>query len=139
MNYCEKCGAKLESGAIFCVSCGNKIVSTPVKSVNNQDDQNANKLGIISLILHFGAVPIIGFLSNFYILESSDLQEFIMGIGILACYIASYVLMIVGRVKYPKNLLCKVVMWIYIGMIALTIVGILLIVGIIFSLFSFLR
>lgn len=138
MNYCEKCGAKLESGATFCVSCGNKIISTPVKQVTSDDDKKANRLGIISLILHFGATPVIGYISKVAMFASADLSEFIAAVGVLACYITSLVLMIIGRVKYPKNTLCKVVMWIYISLFAVVVIGLLLLVGIIYSIISFL-
>ena len=56
MNFCEKCGAKLEPGATFCVSCGNQIINTPVKPISSEDDKKGNTLGIISLICSFSTV-----------------------------------------------------------------------------------
>lgn len=53
--------------------------------------------------------------------------EFLLG-GAGASYIASWVLMIIARVKY-KNTFSKVLMWIYIGLLAATVIGIILLVA----------
>ena len=44
------------------------------------------------------------------------------------CTLAAIVLMIVARVKYPKNKLAKVVMWIYIALFAIGIIGSVLLI-----------
>jgi hypothetical protein len=43
------------------------------------------------------------------------------------CGIAGFILMIVARVKSPKYVFAKVVMWIYIVLISLRVIGVLLI------------
>ena len=53
--------------------------------------------------------------------------EFLLG-GAGVSYIASWVLMIIARVKY-KNTFSKVLMWIYIGLLAATVIGIILLVA----------
>ncbi len=157
---CDKCGYLLLEGDNFCRNCGNTIsinrnvvpeqksVTTPIQNttpvqqnvVNNisdEDNKKANKLCIWSLILYFAA-PILFVLFDVIIallLKDSNM------IGISAfsvlCRIAGFVLMIVAKIKYPKNKFANILMWIYIGLIAAGFVmGILAVIIILLLLFS---
>lgn len=108
--------------------------------VSAQDDKNANTLCIVSIICYV-AVPIIGgiisSLTNGSIYNYTDYDSITKGMDIFTCIIgsisalsglAAWVLMIIARVKYPKNVFAKVLMWVYIGMLALEILAILIIV-----------
>jgi hypothetical protein len=41
-------------------------------------------------------------------------------------YLSSWIFMIVGRVKYPNNKLCKITMWIFIIFTILEVIGFIL-------------
>lgn len=79
-----------------------------------EEKKNANRLCIISLVLYLS--PIIWGLFNS------------RGFGLIsgACSIAAIVLMIVARVKYPKNTFAKVLMWIYIAFFILGVITLIL-------------
>ncbi len=79
-----------------------------------EEKKNANRLCIISLVLYLS--PLIWGLFN------SRVSRLISG----ACSIAAIVLMIVARVKYPKNTFAKVLMWIYIAFIILGVITLIL-------------
>lgn len=150
MKYCKSCGAKLDDSVKFCTECGNQLIvvdnntiinnntiqTQPVNQVETPEEHKAgNTLGIISLCLYFGG-PLITFLISFAVgfgsgisgtsssayTSITTLLSSLSGISGLA----AYVLMIIGRVKYPKNTLCKVVMWIYIGFLILGILSVIL-------------
>ncbi len=146
---CKNCGAPINDGEKFCGNCGiaveepqvaqeAKVVETtpvvqeqtqvqtqqPVQN-NTVDDPNgnANKLCIISLILCFGSSLISGVLT----LLIPPLAKFfgmLAGLGPLA----GVVLMIIARVKYPQNKFAKILMWVYIILIIIGIIGTILLV-----------
>ena len=59
--------------------------------------------------------------------SAAFLLQILLG-GSGAAYIASWVLMLIARIKY-KTTFSKVLMWIYIGLLAVTVIGIILIVA----------
>ncbi len=141
--YCTNCGEKMEDGSKFCTNCGAQIESKnettqAVKEKNvkeetiqkveekniNVEDENkkANRLCILSVILFFGA-PIIDLI--LYSLQMAGLDSFFTSTVIELLSLgepASIILMIYVRVKYPKNKFGKIIMWIYIILIALGII-----------------
>ena len=136
--YCKNCGEKIEDGKLECTKCGTKIedkkeeikdaeIVNNSKSVNNnfvpseEDEKNANLLCVISLILYFGSSVISGLLYSI----SSVTGSYLINIGGL-CPLAGIVLMIIARVKYPKNKFAKVLMWLYIILTLLAIIAVIL-------------
>ena len=76
---------------------------------------------------------VIGGLSNSFDKISDNYETFgvitqILVGGMGASYIASWVLMLIARIKY-KTTFSKVLMWIYIGILAVSVIGILLLVA----------
>ena len=134
---CVNCGAENNAQSNFCIQCGTKLVQdnnvvseqkveNNVQNinvvVNNQavdnDEKEAKRLGIISLVLFFAGQFIFGTLGS---LLSGYLGESVMALGGV-CPLSGIVVMIVGRVKYPKNRFLKIVMWIIIGSIIILII-----------------
>jgi hypothetical protein len=141
---CQKCGTKINDGDSFCTQCGTPVETvTPQENIsNNQPEQpkdafdendKGNKLCILSLILKYGVLAlsagIIELLYNFTNIISEDIGDFVIStlfviIGI--CSLAAFVLMVIVRIKYPKNLFGKILMWIYIVEIILAIIAIVI-------------
>lgn len=131
MNFCENCGNKLEPNDKFCTKCGSNLGKTPMPVQNTEkvytveDEKKANKLGITSLCLFFGP----GIVSALLIAISASVKSsIIMSLATIlsalsgVASLASIVLMIIIRVKYPKNKLGKILMWLYIILFVLAIV-----------------
>ena len=121
---CQNCGTENKNESKFCTQCGkpfeeqvtdqqNNIVQT-----NDNDTKTANTLATISLVLFFGGSIIIGFFS--YMLPTNIRYSFSSLSGI--CPLAGIVTMIVGRVKYPTNKFLKIVMWIIIASIIISLI-----------------
>jgi hypothetical protein len=95
------------------------------------EDELANKLCIASLICYFGPTvlsvffaPLMGAFEDVLDSSSSPVGNvFTLPIGAILglAPIAGIVLMIIARVKAPKNTFAKVLMWIYIGLFILEI------------------
>ncbi len=150
--FCSNCGNKLNKESTFCPNCGTKVerkdeekktinnesseaVSAPVTNTNNSSSQSSpeltkkvNNLCIISLICYFG-VPLI--LSAFYTASEST-NSVILGaitsflsLFSFGSYIAAIVLMIVARVKDPKNTFAKVLMIVYIVLFVIELLALL--------------
>lgn len=93
------------------------------------EDELANKLCIISLICYFGPgvlsavmTPLLATFED--TLENSptgDILALPIGAILALAPIAAIILMIVARVKAPKNTFAKVLMWVYIGLFILKI------------------
>ena len=107
-----------------------------------QDERHkANTLCLISLLCHF-VVPcvsvfLLGAVSGMF--SSGDISstkepmaEFASGLASIVSggsYIASWVLMIIARVKYKRSVFAKVIMWIYIVLLILSVVALILLIG----------
>lgn len=98
--------------------------------------KKATILCIISLVCQFAPELITGVFSG--ILESVDelasnsaLEPLTYVFSLLTggTYIASWVLMIIARVKYKESKFAKVLMWVYIGILAASVIAIVLIVA----------
>lgn len=147
--YCSECGKELAENIEFCPNCGknlkiNEVAISPVIDqtpviVEKPKDNNhlANVLCTISLCLLI-VVPILVFiilLIMSIINSNGDVSPIIPafllfivygGIPCIISVLGAYVLMIVARVKCPKSKFAKVLMWIYIGMIALCFISFLI-------------
>ena len=141
--FCTECGKKLTKNNKFCPNCGKEvevkeaIVETPVveeKPVVNEDKNNhtANVLCTISVCLYFG-MPFVSFIlycitggimsyGDDYTSALASFFSSIVGILSSLSTLAAYVLMIVARVKCPKNTFGKVLMWVYIALFVMGIV-----------------
>ena len=135
--FCKECGNKIPENSKFCQNCGTSqdtiIVEQP-KVENKKDNHLANVLCTISLSLYFG-MPIVAFLMYFFMYGLTDgeldtaLADPFYGMFALLSMLArlaSYVLMIVARVKCPKSIYAKVVMRIYIGLLILGVISFML-------------
>jgi len=124
--YCNNCGKELDDDARFCKYCGKEMakgdenqnnitnINESQEYINQQaDNSTANLLCTISLFLTIGVPFVLRFIPG--------LQDFIDTI-ISICGMTGFVLMLVARVKYPKNVFAKVLMWIYIIIIIAYIV-----------------
>lgn len=155
MKYCSKCGKQLDDNDKFCTECGEQLVKNEIPVAYSQTQQvnsttiypngeteeerkEGNKLGIISLCLYFGAPVvsfilslIVGFIAGVTKTTTYSISPLTTLIGSLSgiAGLAAYVVMIVGRIKYPKNTLCKVVMWIYIVLLILCILAFILLIA----------
>lgn len=93
--------------------------------------KKANTLCIISLILQVSPYVILGVLSG--ILESLDrsfdvttsVPAIVQILGYISggSYIASWVFMIIARAKYSESVFAKVLMWVYLGLLSIGIIG----------------
>lgn len=100
--------------------------------------KKANILCFISLGLHFAPELILGIMAG--IMQSvsgtlsngsssSEIFSTISSMVLGSTYIASWVFMIIARVKYKESKFAKVLMWIYIGMVALYVIGIIILIA----------
>ena len=134
--FCKNCGKEMPEGNQFCIYCGTPIGDglvnpetnpQPSNPVVTDDDKEAKKLCIASLICMYGASLISGVLS--YILPPlAPLFGTCAGLS----PIAAIVLMIMARVKYPKNKFAKILMWVYIVQIILALILFIIIVVVCF-------
>lgn len=140
---CKNCNRENPANTNFCMGCGsalntdeNKKSEINIKSENNNANKNnpvnenkisiensedkkvGDRLGIISLLLYF-ASGIVELLS--FGIFPNDFGIFLSSV-VGMCPLAGIVVMIVGRVKYPKNKLLKITMWIIIGTLIASIV-----------------
>ena len=131
--FCPNCGTQNSDGAKFCAKCGGALRSAapvnqqpvseqPVpaqkrgRTYGPQERKKANRLCILSLILGiviplaacilFGVVENAGSIPSYFVITMVTLLP-------SAAMIAGIVLMIVVRIKYPKNKFGLVLMIIY--------------------------
>jgi len=97
--------------------------------------KKATILCIISLVCQFAPEVIGGVLSGIIEsvdeLSSSSLEPltYISSMIVGGTYIASWVLMIIARVKYKESKFAKVLMWVYIGILAASVIALVLIIA----------
>ena len=113
---CSNCGSNNIGDSIFCSNCGKQLMQN--NQANNVDDSKGNILGIISLALYFGGSVLIAFILRILPVTVRDSFSTLSGL----CPLSGIIIMIIGRVKYPTNKFLKVVMWIIIGTIIISLV-----------------
>lgn len=107
--------------------------------VKTPEDELATKLCIASLICYFGAPVISSILSSISDFTSSfssnDVDSLVsnamfLPIGLVLAFgpLAGIILMIIARVKAPKNTFGKVLMWVYIVLFILKLLAIIAII-----------
>jgi hypothetical protein len=98
--------------------------------------KKANILCIISLVCQFAPEVLAGIFSG--IVESiDDLSSnsslepltYLSSTIVFATYVASWVLMIIARVKYKESKFAKVLMWVYIGILAASVIALILVIA----------
>ena len=96
--------------------------------------KKATVLCVISLVCQFAPELITGVFSG--IAESLDdlsssLEPLTYATSMVALgtYVASWVLMIIARVKYKESKFAKVLMWVYIGILAASVIAIVLVIA----------
>ena len=119
--YCIKCGKEINEESKYCPNCGNQLVSEQILSDDRKE--KANLLCILSLVVTFASSIPLGILSFLFPILKSFLSS-LYGI----CPMAGIVLMIIARIKYPESKFAKVLMWMYIFIIILVIIGAILLV-----------
>ena len=137
-NYCTKCGTKIEEGSMYCFNCGSPLKENTQQNTpqdNNQipnNDKEGNKLGLISLVLYFAGSGILSVLVSMFPQETRNYFSSLIGL----CPLASIVVMIVGRIKYPNNKLLKIAMWTIIICTLIGIIAFIVIMVLIYLAFS---
>ena len=133
-KYCSECGKENKLEAAFCESCGtafkeisensNNISNENLNgtSTNHEDNvtviKKCNEIGTLSLIFYFGG-PLILVSGSFA--RNEILSRIFSVFGLLVC-LGGIVLMIYGRIKYPKNKFIRDVMLIIIVLTILNII-----------------
>lgn len=125
--YCKNCGNVCSFTDTVCKNCGNKLdvsfyannISQVKKEVvyTKEDNDKANLLSACSLLSF-----LLPFLLSF-IFANTGLIEFVGNISVLL-ELVSFSLMIYVRIKYPKNIFGKVLMFLYIVVLILFIISI---------------
>lgn len=93
-------------------------------AVDTQEETPEDKQRAITLCLISLGLGILGTLSVFTIslaeMEYAWIEMLGDGFGGL-CVLASFVIMIITRIKYPRSLFGKILMWVYIGLFILQV------------------
>lgn len=99
--------------------------NVPPPPTQRSDTFNERLLCIIALVLLFIPLPAIMFISGVSSLFSDESPEHFYNITyslLTLCPLAGIVLMIIARVKYPQSRFAKVVMWIFIVTISISVI-----------------
>lgn len=135
--FCSNCGTKIDEGNSFCTNCGTHIeenvvnqninTDNKIKEMTEEDKKRANLLSTLSLVCGFLAPGILSALAYLLVDYIEGLSSIIYSLVSIAST-AGLVLMIIVRVKYPKSVFGKVVMWIYIVSYILAIIAVVLLI-----------
>lgn len=121
--YCSKCGKEIKETAKFCNYCGNPTKNN-IKNKNSEADEKANKLCTISLALICFTIVFwfFGVEIDYYFPAIANIIKYFIGIMPLT----ALVLIIIARIKYPKNLFAKVLTIVYIVTTITTLISLFL-------------
>ena len=118
--FCRFCGKELEEGSPICTNCAKPVISDKVNAntnveveepTNPKNEKLANTLCMISLILFFGGEILCAGL-----VECLPFLKEVFSVLAGVCPLTGIVLMIIARVKAPKNRFALILMWIYIAL-----------------------
>ena len=101
MNYCEKCGNKLEPNTQFCSSCVNQINNN--KTITPKESLISNILLLVSLLLM--VLPL------FILIDTHDFETYITDKRAIVSTIVGFVILVSVNTKYPKNELGNLIVW----------------------------
>ena len=119
--YCVKCGYKISDTAKICTHCGtmvsqnnqnlqpvnnNKTTTDVDTKVNKEENKKATPLCVMSLICGY-VIPLV--------FSNSKIPPLLLN----CISLASLVLVIIARIKYPNSELAKVLLFIYVAEILL--------------------
>lgn len=138
--FCSHCGTKIEEGNSFCTNCGAKIDNNTEINNNATNNENSNNVTnttpipqeqkdyseakimcIASVILTYFSTGILAVISQ----AVPMLQKLLTSIAGL-CPVAGIILLIMVRVKYPEYKPGKVIMWVYIISLIVSIIAFIL-------------
>ena len=93
--------------------------------------KTCNRLCTISLILHLVGIGSFAFAVYLSINHEEFYEMFKYPIALVpyGSYIASWVLMIIARARFKESKFAKILMWVYIGLVALVIISIIAFFG----------
>lgn len=106
------------------------------KYISPEDNRTANIMCLISVLCHF-VVPVVcsvilgamtDIISGTSYKSSDSVFTSMLSLLISVSYLASWVLMIIVRVKYKNNTFGKVIMWIYIILLALGVIAVIILI-----------
>ena len=135
--FCPNCGTKAEDNAQFCGKCGNpltqpnpqvvtvpgqgtvqvqQVVVVPVETP--EEKHKGNVIGFIVVGLNYILPFLMGMIG-----AALDWDSEVYSPIISICGLAALILLIYGRVTYPKNTFLKILMWlVIIGLIAVVLI-----------------
>ena len=96
------------------------------KTITPKQNSIANILCIVSLLLLLAVPTVLGIAAAQYDDQLMDLAAF--NFSALSIFVA-WIIMVVVRVKYKENTFGKILMWIYIIIVAVAVVAIVLIIA----------
>lgn len=130
--FCSHCGTKIEEGNSFCTTCGAKLDNNNFNNTNTNTNINTSNtpttpdqtdyskakiMCIASVVLTYFSAGILALVSQLV----PVLEKLLTSIAGL-CPVAGVVLLVMVRVKYPDYKPGKIIMWIYIILLALSII-----------------
>ena len=125
-NQCPKCGAAAESNSPHPeYSPPPEYRNVPPPPTERKDPFNERLLCIIALVLLLIPLPALFFITDAISIFSEKAPEHLYNITyslLILCPLAGIVLMIIARVKYPQSRFAKVVMWIYIVTVSISVI-----------------
>ena len=108
---CSKCGKEVNKTDNYCPYCKNQLKNILTRDIT--DPKNANYLNIIAILLI--GIAIISKYSDYYFINNYAIFYILL----------SFLIVIYVNVRYPKNILGKVLLVLYVIAIILLIISII--------------
>ena len=126
---CSKCGTDVQNDWEFCPNCHNKLGNEVVPKSEEKYIPSEKEKIIFWLSLICVLLPIVNFILDMflskYLNETIRTLMVIFGMISPAFYIVAFILLNIGKTKYPRNkninLLLKILVRLFIGLIILFI------------------